>query len=97
MKHFALTYEFVPDFMEKRAPLRAKHLEMLSQAEGRGELVLAGVLKGEPRSLLIFKAEDASVVEAFARADSYVEGGIVTNWKVAEYITVAGVQALNKP
>ncbi len=94
MKHWALTYEFVPDFMEKRAPLRAAHLELLNQSEARGELALAGVLKGEPRSLLIFKAENAAVVEAFARADSYVTGGIVTNWRVFEYVTVAGADAL---
>ena len=97
MKHWALTYEFVPDFMEKRAPLRAVHLELLNQAEANGTLVLAGVLKGETRSLLIFQGEDASAAEAFARADSYVTGGIVTNWSVREYVTVAGAGALNKP
>lgn len=98
MKHYILTYDFVPDFMEKRAPLRAAHLDLLKQAEERGELVLAGAFKDDPPgSLLVFKAEDPSVVEAFAKADSYVTGGIVTGWRVREWVTVAGAGALTKP
>jgi uncharacterized protein YciI len=98
MKHWVLTYDFVPDFMEKRAPLRAAHLALLQQYEARDALVLAGAFKDEPRqSLLVFKAEDPSTVEAFARADSYVTGGIVTTWRVREWVTVAGAGALTKP
>jgi hypothetical protein len=97
MKHWALFYDFVPDFMEKRVPLRPAHLELMRQYSARGELVLAGVLKGEASSLLVFKAEDAALIEGFVRQDSFFTGGLVTSYRVREWVTVVGEGALNQP
>ncbi len=47
MPYFVLTYEVVDDFVNKRTPFRAAHLQEVREAHQRGELVMAGAL-GEP-------------------------------------------------
>lgn len=97
MKHFALFYDFVPDFREKRVPHRAAHLAYLNAAVARGELHLAGAFAEDPPgSLLILKAEKPDTVDAFARADPYVVHGIATGFRVREWTTVVGPDALTK-
>jgi uncharacterized protein YciI len=44
--------------------------------------------------LLLFKAENASVAEDFARADPYVREGLVSAWHVREWTTVVGPLAV---
>ena len=38
--HYLLIYELVPDYVARRAPLRADHLRHAWAANERGELVL---------------------------------------------------------
>ncbi len=46
--------------------------------------------------MLIFQGETAQIAEEFLRADPYVTNGIVTSWRVREWTTVVGAQALTK-
>ena len=57
----------------------------------RGELRLGGAL-AEPadEALLVFKGEDGSAAEAFARADPYVREGLVRRWTVRRWTVVIG-------
>ena len=98
MKHFLLIYDYVPDYAEKRAPLRPAHLELARAAAARGELQLGGAVPHDdpPFGLLLFKAESAQVAEDFARSDPYVTQGVVAAWRVREWITVVGEGALTK-
>ncbi|MDH4065744.1 MAG: YciI-like protein [Acidobacteriota bacterium] len=90
MPYFALIYEVADDFIDKRTPYRPEHLQMAREAEARGELVMAGAL-GEPAgALLVFRADDRSVAEAFAAADPYVTAGLVTRWQVRPWTVVIG-------
>lgn len=70
MKYFALIYYVVNDFVSRRTPFREEHLRLAREANHRGELMLAGAL-GDPadRALLVFRAQDGSVAENFARND----------------------------
>ena len=43
--HYLLIYEVVPDYVERRAPLRAAHLAHAWASADRGELVLGGALQ----------------------------------------------------
>ncbi|MEZ5286730.1 MAG: hypothetical protein R2712_18360 [Vicinamibacterales bacterium] len=45
-------------------------------------------------AILLFRADSAQVVEDFARTDPYVLNGLVTNWRVREWVTVAGDTAV---
>ena len=98
MKHFLLFYTYAPDWLEKRAAVRPAHLELARASVARGELQLGGAAPtGEPPfGLLLFKAESAQVAEDFARADPYVAEGVVSAWRVHEWITVVGEGALTK-
>jgi len=96
MKDYLLIYELEPDYPERRAPLRAEHLQKAWAAAARGELFMGGAL-AEPMdsAVLWFRAESPAVAEAFAREDPYVVNGLVRRWRVREWTTVVGEQALN--
>jgi uncharacterized protein len=98
MKHFLLLYTYAPDYLEKRAAVRPAHLELARASVARDELQLGGAVPSDepPFGLLLFKAETPSVAEAFAQADPYVTQGVVTSWRVREWITVVGEGALTK-
>jgi uncharacterized protein YciI len=93
MKYFALTYDVVPDFAARRAPLREAHLRLVREANGRGLLLFAGALGDPPDgALLVFRAESALQIEAFARADPYVAEGLVTAWRIRPWNVVVGAE-----
>ena len=91
MKYFALIYYVVDGFVSRRTPFREQHLELVEKANRRGELLLAGAL-GDPvdRALLVFRTQDRSIAEDFARNDPYVINGLVTRWEVQPWAVVIG-------
>jgi uncharacterized protein len=98
VKHFLLVYDYVADYMERRTPLRAEHLALARAAEARGDLFLAGACtdEGDPMGVLVFKADTRKTAEDFAKADPYVIHGVVSGWRVREWTTVIGKDALTK-
>jgi hypothetical protein len=91
MKYFALIYYVVEGFVSRRTAFREEHLGLVKKANRRGELLLAGAL-GDPvdRALLVFRTQDRSIAEAFARDDPYVINGLVTRWEVQPWAVVIG-------
>jgi uncharacterized protein len=87
--YWLLFYDVVDDYIERRVPLRDAHLALARAAHERGELVMAGAL-ADPAdgAVLLFKADDATVAEDFARNDPYVKDGIVTAWRVRSWTVV---------
>jgi uncharacterized protein YciI len=93
MTHFALVYDVVPRFVERRAPFREAHLQLVRDAHARGSLLFAGPLGDPPDgALLVFRADAAATVEDFARADPYVAEGLVTAWRVRPWNIVIGAE-----
>jgi hypothetical protein len=91
MKYYALFYDLVEDYLARRAAYREEHLRLAREAHRRGELLLAGALADPAdRALLVFRAADRSVAEAFARNDPYVTRGLVTRWEVRPWTVVIG-------
>ena len=92
--HFLLFYEFVPDYLQRRAQFRDAHLRQAWESHARGELVLGGAY-ADPAdgAALLFSCESREVVERFAASDPYVLAGLVTHWQVREWTTVAGRDA----
>ena len=95
MKHFALFYDLVSDYLERRAQHRDEHLRLAWAATERGELVLGGALSPADTAILVFRGETPEVAEAFARADPYVIHGLVRSHRVREWTTVVGEVAAN--
>jgi hypothetical protein len=51
VKHWALHYSYVPDVMEKRAPLRAEHLALASKYKAAGKMLQGGQMNCQRRVL----------------------------------------------
>ena len=99
MKHFLLFYDYAPDYLERRGALRPAHFEHTKASIARDELQLGGAMnddQGPPAAVLLFKAETRQTAEAFARADPYLLNKLVVAWRVREWTTVVGRDALTK-
>jgi uncharacterized protein len=94
--HFVLFYEFAPDYLDRRGPLRAEHLRLAWEAQARGHFFLGGAF-ADPAdgAVIIFRCDSRSIPEDFAKADPYVTSGLVTRWHVREWNTVVGTHAAN--
>lgn len=94
--HYLLFYDVVDDYVQKRAAFRDEHLSLAWAAHARGELVLGGAL-ADPvdGAMLLFSCDTPATVEAFAAADPYVRNGLVKQWRVRAWATVAGATAAN--
>jgi len=94
MKHYILFYEFVDDYLQRRAEFRNEHLALAWKACERGEMVLGGALANPvDGAVVIFKGDSPAVAEQFVKADPYVANGLVKRWYVREWTTVAGDDA----
>jgi uncharacterized protein YciI len=94
MPYFALQYDVVFDFGNRRTPFREAHLRLVREAHDRGDLVMAGALGTPPDgALLVFRGDTSDTVENFARADPYVREGLVTTWRVRPWTVVVGGDA----
>jgi uncharacterized protein len=92
--HFLLIYDYVPDYLTRREPLRAAHLLLAKAAVARGELLLGGAAGTPPDSgVLLFQAGSDEVPRRFAEADPYVSEGLVSGWTVKPWHTVVGALA----
>jgi uncharacterized protein len=81
--HYLLSYEFVENMSERRAPFRSEHLALARAAHERGELVLAGAFTEAPAgAVLVFRTDQSGVVERFVACDPYVTNVLVTRWLV---------------
>ena len=91
MNYYALIYETVDDYAARRSEFRQLHLRAAQAAYERGDLVLAGAF-ADPvdRALLVFRVEDRTKVEDFARNDPYVVNGLVKKWEVRPWNVVVG-------
>jgi uncharacterized protein len=92
--HYLLLYDVVADYPERRKAWRAVHLAHAQRAVDRGDLVLGGALANPADgAVLLFRGESPRVAEEFAAADPYVLNGVVTRWRVREWMTVVGPMA----
>ena len=88
--YYALFYETVENFVERRKPFREQHLTLGRQWRADGRLVMAGAFNPADGALLVFRADSAAEVEEFAKSDAYVANGLVKKWKIREWTVVVG-------
>lgn len=89
MSYYLLIYHVIDDYVSRRTPYREEHLRLAREARDRGELILGGAL-ADPvdKALLVFRAPNTSVVEAFIRSDPYVKNRLVTRWEIRPWTVV---------
>jgi len=91
MNYYALIYDFVEDYMERRAQFREEHLSIARQLNVRGELLLGGAFADPPdKALLVFRVADKSIVEDFVAKDPYVKNGLAKKWEIRPWTVVIG-------
>lgn len=84
-----LFYDYVSDVLERRPPLRERHLDLLRARESRGEVLKGGALGDPPQgAAIVFTSAEAA--HDFAAEDPYVDGGLVTEWRVVPWTVVVG-------
>jgi hypothetical protein len=89
MPYFAVQYDVVDRFIERRAPFREEHLALVRAAYARGELVMAGAVGEPPQgALLVFRVASALEAEHFVLHDPYVVNGLVTRWLIRPWHVV---------
>ena len=84
-QQYLLTYEYVPDVLEKRGPYRADHLQLAADAVRDGKCAYGGpkapVTPGDgtpPPNGALFVFNTLRAAQEFVQKDPYVSGGIVT-------------------
>ncbi len=92
--HYVLIYDYAPDYLERRTEFRDAHLQLAWESHECGEFKLGGVLADPIDSALLwFVADSPAVVEQFVARDPYVQNGLVRNWRIRPWMTVAGTLA----
>lgn len=87
--HHVLFYDYVENIVERRAPHRQEHLELVGQWRADGRFVMGGAIGDPPHgALLVFKVDDPATVEAFAQQDPYVLNGLVTARRIEPWAVV---------
>jgi uncharacterized protein YciI len=85
---YLLTYDYIPEVLEKRGPYREGHLGLAQQLIDQGKC-LSGGPTGEPGmevptgALFIFTDEESA--KLFVEGDPYVSNGIVTGHSIQEW------------
>jgi uncharacterized protein YciI len=90
--HFVLSYEYVPDVLERRTPFRADHLALARELHAAGKLLIAGAFDPPTDgAMFIFDVASADEVEAaFVARDPYVKNGVVTRHRIRPWNVVVG-------
>lgn len=90
-KYWLLSYQYVPDILEKRGPYREAHLAGARKHLDAGRLVAAGAV-GDPVEGATFFFKDISKedIEAFVASDPYVQNGLVPSWSLKPFAVVVG-------
>jgi len=81
-----LTYDYVPDMQERRAPFREEHLALIGEWKDEGRILLAGAMGDPPRALLVFAGEEDA--PAFMATDPYAQNGLVTQHRTEPLVVV---------
>ena len=89
--YYILFYKTVDNYVERRKPFREEHLGLAQSAYNNGSLVMGGALADPAdEAVLVFKGDSPEVAESFAMNDPYVQNGLITEWKVRQWMVVIG-------
>lgn len=88
--HSLLFYDYVPDVLTRRDPLRPAHLDLARAFFAGGKLKLAGAY-ADPVDGAVFVFTSRQAAEEFVSRDPYVANGLVTAHRIRDWNVVVGV------
>lgn len=82
-------YTYVDDMLDKRGPFRLGHLDLLKNMSEEGDCLLAGAFV-EPcdGGIVLFCSPEKA--QEFVDKDPYYMEGLVTSYKIRDYMAVVG-------
>jgi len=83
-----LSYAYVPDMSERRAPFRAAHIGRLQAFESKGLLLAGAHIEPLDSAEFLFASEPEAL--EFLQEDPYRVHGLVTNYTLRTLVAVAG-------
>lgn len=91
MNYYALQYTLSADYINKRTAFRTSHFNYITPYFEKGVLLMGGAYDhSEEGALLIFRTDNSSIIEDFAKRDPYVINGVVTEWKILKWNVAIG-------
>ena len=84
-----LFYDYVENIVERRAPHRQAHLDLIAEWKADGRVVAGGATGDPPSGALIIFGESGDP-EEWVGIDPYVSEGLVTGWRVEPWLNVTG-------
>lgn len=88
-KHYLLTYNYVPDMINKRAPHREAHIAYAKAFESKG-LLLGGALQNPVDSGVLLFDSDENSVKVYAENDPYFKNNLITSYSIREIMLAFG-------
>ena len=88
--YYLLQYKLAGNYLEARAAHRPAHFDHLQPYFDSGALIMGGAFDGQLHAALIFKVDDPSLIEEFAKNDPYVVSGVVTDWEIRKWNVAIG-------
>lgn len=87
--HHILFYDYVENVVERRAPYREAHLELVESWRADGRFVMGGAVGDPPHgAVIVLRVATPAEVEEFVSVDPYVANGIVTAHRVEPWAVV---------
>ncbi|CAM9699760.1 unnamed protein product, partial [Phaeothamnion confervicola] len=87
-KFYALQYTYVSGMLEKRVPYREAHLELLNDLSSKKRCLLGGAFTDGEGAVIFFASRPDA--EGFVAKDPYSIAGLVTEFKIRDYMAVTG-------
>lgn len=89
-RYLVLFYDYVADIVERRAPHRPAHLDLVTGYKRDGRVAAAGALGDPPTgAAIVFRTDSEDDVRAFVESDPYSIEGLVTEWRIVPWTVVA--------
>ena len=95
--YFLLIYKAAENYIEKRAPYRKEHLELIQRLAQKGYVILGGATENPAdEAYICFQCPSRETVENFVKQDPYVKHGAIVSHQIREWKVVVGT-ACKKP
>jgi uncharacterized protein YciI len=89
--NYLLFYDYVPDMLARRDPVRPAHLAHARAALDAGLLRMAGAYADTvDGAVFVFTADSPAPIETFVANDPYVTAGLVTAHRIRPWNVVIG-------
>jgi len=78
---WAIEATYASDVVERRAPVRAQHLERIAQLQRDGVVIAGGAFADLSGSLILARLRDEVAVREFIEGDVYWSAGVWTGYR----------------